>query len=232
MQDNIIIITGATSGIGKALAARCAAAGAKLGLIARNSERLDAVATELRGTGATVAVASADVCDERAVQAAMDSLRSALGPIDILVNNAGVGFGTVIAETSLEDFRTMVDTNLTGVFLCAKAVLPGMLERGEGHICNVSSVVGKVANPGAPIYCASKHGLNGLVSGLRQQVGPKGVKVSMVSPSAADTAYWDGREVDRSKFLQADEVAEAIEFILTRPRGVLILDMDLTAYRS
>jgi short-subunit dehydrogenase len=106
-----------------------------------------------------------------------------------------------------------------------------MLEKGEGQILNVSSVVGKVANPVAPIYCASKHGLNGFISGLRQQVGPKGVKVSMVSPAAVDTAYWDGRDVDRSKFLKAEEVADVILFILNQPRGVIIEDVDLKAYR-
>ena len=229
LTDKNIIITGASSGIGAALARHLAADGARLGLIARNADRLETMTAELE---TTAIAAPADVTDEDAVQSAFDKLSKELGPTDFLVNNAGVGFATVLAETSLADFRRIVDTNLTGAFLCTRAVLPGMLERGTGHILNVSSVVGKVANPGAPVYCASKHGLNGFVSGLRQQVGPKGIKVSMVSPASTDTPYWDGRDVDRSQFLKPGEVAGVITFILRQPAGVLIEDVDLKAFRS
>jgi len=227
LKDKTIIITGASSGIGAALATQLHADGAKLGLIARNREKLEKMAAGLEGAQ----FVSADVTDENAVKAAFTQLENALGAPDILVNNAGVGFATVIAETPLEDFRSILDTNITGAFLCCRAVLPAMLERGAGQILNVSSVVGKVANPGAPLYCASKHGLNGFVSGLRQQVGPKGVKVSMVSPASVDTAYWDGRNVDRSKFLKPEEVAGVIRFVLSQPDGVIIEDIDLKAFR-
>lgn len=227
LKDKTIIITGASSGIGAALATQLHADGAKLGLIARNREKLEKMAAGLEGAQ----FVSADVTDENAVRAAFTQLENALGAPDILVNNAGVGFATVIAETPLEDFRSILDTNITGAFLCCRAVLPAMLERGAGQILNVSSVVGKVANPGAPLYCASKHGLNGFVSGLRQQVGPKGVKVSMVSPASVDTAYWDGRNVDRSKFLKPEEVAGVIRFVLSQPDGVIIEDIDLKAFR-
>ncbi|MFP4358956.1 MAG: SDR family oxidoreductase [Puniceicoccaceae bacterium] len=228
LKDKNILITGASTGIGAALARKLAAEGAKLGLMARNAEKLEAVAGEL---GSAATAIPCDITDEAAVKAAFAKFADAMGAPDILINNAGVGYGTVIAETDLADFRAMVDTNMTGVFLCSRAVLPAMLEKSEGQIVNVSSVVGKVANPVAPIYCASKHGLNGFISGLRQQVGPKGVKVSMVSPSAVDTAYWDGRDVDRSKFLKPGEVADVILFILRQPRGVIIEDIDLKAYR-
>ncbi len=228
LKDKTIIITGASTGIGAALARKLAADGAKLGLLARSAEKLEALAAQL---GGNVKAVACDVTDEAAVKSAFGELAENLGAPDILINNAGVGYGTVIAETDLADFQTMINTNMTGVFLCSRAVLPAMLERGEGQILNVSSVVGKVANPVAPIYCASKHGLNGFVAGLRQQVGPKGVKVSQVSPAAVDTAYWDGRDVDRSKFLKAEEVADVILFVLRQPRGVIIEDIDLKAYR-
>ncbi len=230
LKDNVVVITGGSSGIGAAAAEQFVDLGCKVALISRGLEKLEAVAVSLKEKGEVMCVA-ADVCDEDAVAKAFSDILEAWGAVDLLVNNAGVGFATDLATCSLEDFRTILDTNLTGVFLCSRAVLPGMKERKSGHIINVSSIVGKVANPGAPLYCASKHGLNGYNSGLQQQVAKDGIGVSMVSPSGVDTAYWDGRDVDRSTFLKPEEVAAAIVFVASQPAGVLIKDIDLTAMR-
>ncbi|MDF3130434.1 SDR family NAD(P)-dependent oxidoreductase [Kiritimatiellaeota bacterium B1221] len=226
LKEKVVVITGASSGIGAAAAAQFVALGCKVVLMSRTLEKLEAVAAPLKEKGSVQCVA-ADVCDEASVAKAF----GAIGPVDILVNNAGVGFATDLSSCTLEDYRAIMETNVTGVFLCSRAVLPGMKSRTAGHIVNVSSVVGKVANPGAPLYCASKHGLNGYSSGLQQQVAKDGIGVSMVSPSAVDTAYWDGRDIDRSKFLQPEEVASAIVFVVSQPAGVLIKDIDLTAMR-
>lgn len=232
-QGKVVAITGASSGIGLEAAKLYAAAGASVVLLARRAEAL-AVATRavaaLAGPG-LVAGHALDVADEAAVQQVFPAIVAQFGRIDILVNCAGTGFATDLAKISLADYRRIMETNVTGVFLCSRAVLPAMRERKSGHIVNVSSITGKVANPNAPLYCASKFALNGYTSGLQQQVAADKVRVSLVSPSSVDTAYWDGRPVDRTKFLQAGEVAAVILFVTGQPEGVLIKDVDLTALR-
>jgi NADP-dependent 3-hydroxy acid dehydrogenase YdfG len=231
LSNHVIVVTGASSGIGFESAKQFAAAGAKVALLARSQDRLNAAAETLSKTGAQVLPLSLDVTDEASVTQGFAQITRELGPIDILVNNAGTGFATDLAKCSLDDFRRIFETNVTGVFLCTRAVLPSMKERKSGYIINVSSVVGKVANPNAPLYCASKHALNGYTSGLQQQVAADKIRVSLVSPAATDTAYWDGRPVDRSKFLSPAEVASVIFFVASQPDGVLIKDVDLAAFR-
>lgn len=231
LKDLVIAITGASSGMGLEAAKLFAARGAKLALIARNSDRLAAAEKAVKDLGAEVVAIAADVADESAIATAFQSVEEKFGRVDILVNNAGTGFATDLSTCSLEDFRRIFETNVAGVFLATRAVLPGMKTRQSGHIINISSVVGKVANPNAPLYCASKHALNGYTSGLQQQVAKDGIRVSTVSPASVDTAYWDGRDVDRSKFLKAEEVAAAVLFVATQPDGVLIKDIDLAALR-
>ncbi len=231
LKNLVVVITGASSGIGLESAKLFAASGCKVALLARNPERLQAAEAAVKAAGGEVIALPVDVTDETSVDKAFAEIAGKLGPADILVNNAGVGFATDLSKCSLEDYRKIMETNVTGVFLCTRAALPAMKERKSGHVINVSSVVGKVTNPNAPLYCSSKFALNGYTSGLQQQVAGDKVRVSSVSPSAVDTAYWDGREVDRSKFLKAEEVAAAVFFVASQPDGVLIKDIDLTALR-
>lgn len=231
LRGAVVAITGASSGIGLACAKAFAQAGCRIALLARSAHRLKVEEEAIRATGAEALALPTDVTDEQAVGTAFDRITQAYGRVDILINNAGVGFLTDLAQASLEDYRRIFETNMTGVFLCTRAVLPGMKERGAGHIINISSVVGKSANPGAPLYCASKFALNGYTSGLMQQVAKDKIRVSQVSPAAVDTAYWDGRDADRSKFLLAEEVAAVVFFIASQPDGILIRDVDLTAQR-
>ena len=227
----VVVITGASSGIGLESAKCFAKAGCRIGLLARSADKLEKAAEEVRGLGAEVLALPTDVTDETAVKQTFSTVQATLGPVDILINNAGVGFATDLSKCSMADFRRMMETNVTGVFLCTREVLPGMKERQSGHIINISSIVGKVANPNAPLYCSSKHALNGYNSGLQQQVAADKIRVSLISPSATDTAYWDGRQVDRGKFLKPAEVAEIVFFVASQPEGVLIKDIDLTAFR-
>jgi NADP-dependent 3-hydroxy acid dehydrogenase YdfG len=231
LKGLVTVITGASSGIGLETARLLAGHGCRLALLARSADKLAAVETELQAAGAEVCAVAADVADEGAVQAAFARIGERFGDVDILINGAGVGFATDLARCPLADYRRILETNVTGVFLCNRAVLPRMRERKSGHIVNISSVVGKTANPTAPLYCASKFALNGYSSGLQQQVAADRVRVSLVSPSSVDTAYWAGRPVDRSKFLTAAEVAGVIHFVIAQPDGVLIKDVDLTALR-
>jgi NADP-dependent 3-hydroxy acid dehydrogenase YdfG len=231
LQNRVVVITGASSGIGLESAKLFAAAGARLALLARDPARLSAAEQAVKAAGAEVLALATDITDESAVAAAFRAVEERFGRVDILVNNAGTGFATDLATCTLADFRRIFETNVTGVFLATRAVLPGMKSRRSGQVINISSIVGKVANPNAPLYCASKHALNGYTSGLQQQVAKDNIRVSTVSPSAVDTAYWDGRPVDRSKFLKPEEVAAAVLFVATQPEGVLIKDIDLTAQR-
>lgn len=231
LKNLVVAITGASSGIGLESAKLFAQHGAKLVLLARSAEKLGQACEVVNSSGTEVLAIPTDVTDEASVRSAFVAAEEQLGPVDILVNNAGTGFATDLATCSLEDFRRIFETNVTGVFLCTRAVLPGMKARKGGHIINISSIVGKVSNPNAPLYCASKHALNGYTSGLQQQVAADRIRVSSVSPASTDTAYWDGRPVDRSKFLQPAEVAAAVLFVASQPEGVLVKDIDLTALR-
>lgn len=230
-KELIVAITGASSGIGLESAKLFAKAGARLALLARSPEKLQVAERQIKELGAEVLALSLDVTDELAVERVFSEILEKLGPVDILINNAGTGFATDLSTCKLEQFRTLFDTNVTGVFLCTRAVLPSMKVRKTGHVINISSIVGKVANPNAPLYCASKHALNGYNSGLQQQVAADQVRVSLVSPASTDTAYWDGRQVDRSKFLKPEEVASVVFFVASQPKGVLIKDVDIAALR-
>ncbi|WP_043585279.1 SDR family oxidoreductase [Geminisphaera colitermitum] len=235
LANHTVVITGASSGIGLEAAKCFARSGCRLALLARSAGKLKTAATEIIAAAPDAPTPFAipcDVTDEAAVATAFAQIAQEFDSrIDILINNAGVGFATDLATCTFADYRRILETNLTGVFLCTRAVLPGMKACKSGHIINVSSIVGKVANPNAPLYCASKHALNGYTDGLRQQVAADRIRVSLVSPSGTDTAYWDGRTVDRSELLKPSEVAAAIHFVASQPDGVLIKDIDLTAHR-
>ena len=231
LKDLVVVVTGASSGIGLATARQFSQQGAKVALIARVPDKLETLAAAIRAAGGTVLPVPLDVTAESDVAAAFAKVEAELGPVDILVNAAGVGFATDLSRCSLADFRRIFDTNVTGVFLCTRAVVGGMRARKSGHVINISSIAGKTANPNAPLYCASKAALNSYNSGLQQQVAADRVRVSNVSPASTDTAYWDGRNADRSKFLTADEVAAVVLFVARQPDGVLIKDVDLAAQR-
>jgi len=224
LAHHVAVVTGGASGIGKAIAQRLAAAGAKVFVIGRDQARLDA----LRRETPAIAVHAADVTDETQVQGAFAACRAQFGPVTILVNNAGLGIPTPdLAATDVAALRTMLETNVVGSFLCSKAVLPDMKAAGKGHIVNLVSVVGKKTNPNAPLYCTSKFGQRGFSSGLADQILPLGIKVTDLNPGATDTAYWGERKVPREKFLQPADVAEAALFVLSAPAHVLIRELDL-----
>lgn len=220
LTNHVAFVTGGASGIGKAIALKLAVAGAKVFVVGRNSDKLAKL------SGVTTAVC--DITDEAAVNAAFAACRAKLGPVTILVNNAGLGIPTPdLATTDVAALQQMIDTNIRGSFLCAKAALADMKPAGKGHILNVVSVVGKKTNPNAPLYCASKFGQRGFSSGLADQMLPLGIKVTDLNPSATDTDYWGDRKVPREKFLTAEDVAEAALFVLNQPERVLIRELDL-----
>jgi NAD(P)-dependent dehydrogenase (short-subunit alcohol dehydrogenase family) len=213
------LITGASRGIGRATAARLAAAGAHVALVARGGARLTEAATEIGG-----AALPCDLGDEAAVEALAGRLR-AVWPAapDIVVNAAGAFALAPIAETGIADFDRHLGLNLRAPFLVIRALLPSMLERGSGHIVSIGSVAGRQAIPGNGAYSASKFGLRGLHAVLELEVRGTGVHCTLIEPAATDTPLWDA--IDRSvhpglplpaRMLAADDVADAVLYAVTR----------------
>ncbi|QGZ63221.1 SDR family NAD(P)-dependent oxidoreductase [Paraburkholderia acidisoli] len=186
LNDRHAVVTGGGSGIGAATAATLLGAGARVTLMGRDATRLEAQKTALGG-GDNVACVSVDIANEEAVTAAFAQAVAALGEIDILVNNAGQATAAPFAQTDLALWQRMLDVNLTGAFLCTRAVLPAMLKRKSGRIVNVASTAGQVGYPYVAAYCASKHGVIGMTRALALEVATQGVTVNAVCPGYTET---------------------------------------------
>ncbi|WP_407668247.1 SDR family NAD(P)-dependent oxidoreductase [Paraburkholderia ferrariae] len=180
------VVTGGGSGIGAATAATLLRAGARVTLMGRDAARLETQRAALAG-GENIACASVDVTGEGAVEAAFAQAVERFGAVDILVNNAGQAQAAPFAQTDLALWRRMLDVNLTGAFLCTRAVLPGMLARKSGRVVNVASTAGQVGYPYVAAYCASKHGVIGMTRALALEVATQGVTVNAVCPGYTET---------------------------------------------
>ena len=180
-------MTGAGSGIGAASALALARAGAKVTLLGRRRERLDAQARAISEQHGVAAVEVLDVTDAAAVPVAFEAAAKRSGPVDILINNAGDAESAPFGKTSLELFERMLRVNLTGAFLCTQAVLPAMLRAGRGRIVNIASTAGVKGYPYGSAYCAAKHGLVGLTRSLALETAKTGVTVNAVCPGYTDT---------------------------------------------
>jgi NADP-dependent 3-hydroxy acid dehydrogenase YdfG len=227
------LVTGASRGIGAAIARRLAREGAQVALVARDEHALEALAAEL-GNGAVAAACdlhlpgAADV-----VQAALDEL-GADAP-DILVNNAGAFLIAPAQETSVDVFRETLELNLTAPFAFVRAFLPEMRRRESGHIVTVGSIADRAVFPGNAAYAASKHGLRALHEVLRAELQGTGVRTSLVSPGPVDTALWDVVDPDRregftprARMLDADSVADAVAYVVTAPTQLNVDELRLS----
>ncbi len=189
-QGSVAVVTGASRGIGRAVARAAAARGAQVGLISRSQDELDAVLTEIGGKGA---VATADVADRAQTEKAIATVEAALGPVDILVNNAGIGAYGAFADTDVETFERLMRVNYLGTIYPMKAVLPGMLSRGRGHIVNVASIAGRIGAPFEAAYSATKFAVAGLSEAVAIELGARGIGVSVVNPGPVDTEFFEAR---------------------------------------
>lgn len=228
LDGRVAAITGASSGIGEATARRLAGEGAAVALLARRLDRIEALARELGQAGCRVRAYEVDVRDRDALAGVPEAISGELGRVDCLVNNAGLMLLSHF-ETGLDDqWRTMIDTNLTGVLTVTAAFLPQLVD-GGGDIVNISSVAGRKARSTGSVYSATKWGLNGWSEGLRQELLEHGVRVTVVEPGAVATELsshiTDERALDvaRDRFadievLQADDVAAVIAFAVALPR--------------
>jgi short-subunit dehydrogenase len=214
--DQVAVITGASSGIGWALARELAAARCRVGLVARRQEKLEALAAEITQAGGTVALAAADVAEREQTQAAIRELRGQLGPVDLLVANAGVGAPTLLDPMNVPQVEKMFRINVLGVVYAIEAVLPEMLERGRGHLAAVSSLAAYKALPGESAYCASKAAVNSYLDGLRVQLRGRGIAVTTICPGFVKTPMTDINQFKMPWLMSAEEAARRIARALRR----------------
>ena len=182
LEGKVAVITGASRGLGKAMALALAGAGVKLALVARDREKLEETAKAVAALGVSAQIFIADVTDEAQVATMAELVVSQFGRVDILINNAGVNIRKPLVEYTLEEWRKITDTNLTSVFLMCRAMIPHMKGRGYGRILNMTSIMSHVSLPGRTAYSASKAGLLGLTRSLSQELAPEGITVVGISP--------------------------------------------------
>lgn len=222
LAGRVALVTGGGRGIGEAVAHALARAGAAVGVAARTLAQVEAVATELTRGGAAARGVHLDVTDPGSVDSALDAMRRELGPVDILINNAGIASSSPLPRTSLEEWERLMRVNATGSFLCLRAVLPGMVERGWGRVVNVASVVGLTAAPYVAAYAASKHAQIGLTRAAAAEVAGSGVTVNAVCPGYVDTPM-TRESVARIRERTGRSEEEALEALRGQnPQGRLI----------
>eukprot|EP01098_Paradermamoeba_levis_P003280 TRINITY_DN1514_c0_g2_i1.p1 TRINITY_DN1514_c0_g2~~TRINITY_DN1514_c0_g2_i1.p1 ORF type:complete len:263 (-),score=81.30 TRINITY_DN1514_c0_g2_i1:41-829(-) len=237
LKGKVVLITGASAGIGEASAIDFASCGSKLILGGRRIERLEALKKDLVAKfGVEIHVAVLDVTSSDSVQKFVDSIPSDLKQIDILVNNAGLALGVDTAwEVSSADVDAMIDTNVKGVLNMLRAVVPGMVKRNVGHIINVGSIAGHEAYKGGSVYCASKFAVDAITKSLRKELVATNLKVSVVSPGLVQTEFSVVRfKGDEKKAevpynglvpLSAHDISDNIIYIASRPEHVQIAEI-------
>ena len=233
------LITGATSGFGRSIALRLAGLGYNLIITGRRAERLEALTKELQANASIrVLPLCFDVRSNDACTKAIQSLPADFKQIDLLINNAGLAAGaSPFQDSDLADFDQMIDTNVKGLLYITKLIVPGMIQQKSGHIINLSSIAGIEVYPSGSVYCATKHAVNAITKGLRIDLVKYGIKVSSVSPGMAETEfsiirYHGDEEKAKAVYagltpLNAEDIADTVEFIVTRPAHVSINDIQI-----
>ncbi len=236
----IVLVTGATAGFGRAIALKFAENGYDVIITGRREERLISLKNEIE-TNYKRKVASLcfDVRNSDDVAAALNSLSGDWKKVDVLVNNAGLAQGlSTIQEGNLDDWNTMIDTNVKGLLYISRIVLPWLIDNGKGHVINIGSVAGKYAYPKGNVYCASKHAVDAISKSMRIDMLPYGIRVTAINPGAAETEFslvrFKGDE-DRAKQaylgyvpLSADDIADIAWFAASRPAHVVLNDIIVT----
>ncbi|CAM2834724.1 SDR family NAD(P)-dependent oxidoreductase [Legionella worsleiensis] len=236
LTNKIVLITGASSGIGEACAHSCAANGAHLILSARRTERLDVLAHELNERYQNQNhVVPLDVRDKEQVKNQLNSLPTQWQAIDVLINNAGLALDTLPINQGVEThWDTMIDTNIKGLLYVSREVIPGMLARQQGHVVNIGSIAGHECYPNGNVYSATKHAVHALSKSMRLDMLGSGVRVTEIAPGAVHTEFSEVRWNDKKRAqdfykefqpLLADDVADAVLYCITRPQHVDIEQM-------
>jgi NAD(P)-dependent dehydrogenase (short-subunit alcohol dehydrogenase family) len=222
LTGKVALVTGASKGIGRAVALALAAQGADVAVTARDRHALDSLVKELEGRGVRGLAAPADAAREQDVERVRQAALERFGRVDILVNNVGIARYAPFSELTLKDYDWMMNTNMRSTFLFTQAFLGPMVERGAGWVVFVASVSGLFGFPGETAYCASKHAQVGFAKALDREVCDKGVKVSVIAPGGVNTehAFGTGRtpgDASLQGFLEAEDVAQSVVFAVTLP---------------
>lgn len=239
-MNKIVMITGATSGIGLACARKFAGNGDKLILTGRNAQLLEEIRQELSGQGTEVLTLVFDVRDRKAAEERLNSLPAEWRAIDVLVNNAGLALGLEPEyKGSVEDWDTMIDTNIKGLLNMTRLVVPGMVERNSGHVINVGSVAGDAAYAGGNVYCATKSAVKTITDGLRIDVADTAVRVTNLKPGLVETNFSNTRfhgDTGRAanvykgiKPLTGDDIADVAVYAANAPAHVQIAEVLILA---
>jgi NADP-dependent 3-hydroxy acid dehydrogenase YdfG len=225
--DKVVLVTGASSGIGAAVAAELGAAGAKVMLGARRTDRLEALADGIRARGGKALTRSLDVTDRADVAAFAEAAREAWGRVDVIVNNAGVMPLSLMASMKVDEWDRMVDVNIKGVLYGIAAVLPEMVARGSGHIVNIASVGALSVVPTAAVYCATKYAVRAISDGLRQE--HRSIRVTCIHPGVVESELADtitdpvaaeAMKTYRAIALRPDAIGRALRFAIEQPDDV------------
>lgn len=230
IEGKVIVITGASSGLGEATARRLSAEGAKLVLGARRVERLHALAKELTNAGGEAIAVKTDVTSASDVKNLFDTAIYKFGRVDVLLNNAGIMPLAPFERLQVEDWDKMIDVNIKGVLYGIAAALPHMQKQMSGHIINVSSVYGHIVAPGAGVYCSTKAAVRALSEGFRQEVKPYNIRTTIISPGAVSTELLNSitqkdvadevKKVVDEIAIPADSFARTISFAVSQPDDV------------
>ncbi len=230
MKSPVVVITGASQGIGAAIARVFAAElpGVRLALVARSERNLRAVARACLKLGARAAeVFPCDTTDEAAVAAMAATVTKRLGVPDVLVNNAGKFFGAPFLELKTADFDAQIAVNLRSIFLVSKAFMPGMVKRRRGDVFNMSSIAGQRAYPNGSAYCAAKFAVTGLTKCMRSELKKLGVRVVSIHPGATFTPSWDGTGIPAERMMPAEDIARAILAVHRLSRRTVVEEITL-----
>ncbi|MEG2556241.1 MAG: SDR family NAD(P)-dependent oxidoreductase [Odoribacter sp.] len=235
-MNKIALITGATSGIGKATASKAADAGFDIIITGRRNDRLQELAETIRKKGVEVLTLNFDIRQSEEVKTAIQSLTGKWRNITVLINNAGLAVGTSpLQEGILDDWERMIDTNVKGLLYITRAVAPLMIAQNTGHIVNLASIAGKEVYPGGNVYCATKHAVDALSRGMRTDMLKYNIKVTNIAPGMVETEFslvrYKGDETAAKNVykgftpLTNEDIAETILFAITRPPHVCLNDI-------
>lgn len=237
LNGKIALVTGASSGIGAATAIKLAEAGAKVGIAARRTDKLENLKKQIEAKGGEAAVIEMDVVDTASIEAGVKKLVDAYGSIDILVNNAGLMPLSDVDQFKVDEWHRMVDVNVKGLLNTTAAVLPQMINQHSGHIFNMSSIAGRKVFKGLSVYCATKHAVAAFSDGLRMEVGQKhNIRVTCIQPGAVATELYDHitepgyiKQMDdlakQMTFLQGADIGDTIVFAAQAPAHVNVAEL-------
>ena len=233
LERKVAIVTGAGRGIGKAVSVALAKAGCRVVLAARTREQIEAVQKEILSQGGDALALPTDLTVDEDIQRLVEATQTKWGAADILINNAGWGKRAPVVGASLTDWDQTFRLNLRAPMVLAKALLPNMIAKREGAVINIGSVSGKTGEANGAAYSASKFGLIGFTQSLYEEVREHGIKVAVILPGFVDTPLIPpNRQLDRSKMIQADDIAQTVLFVLTSPATCCPVEITVRPQRT